>query len=91
MLEPYVQHQLAQTPLAQDQVYNEALSAGEDPTSMSPTLTPVNSDSLPDGYNLTITLGIDPNATSSDTGGPGGGGSPGGPGGQPPGPPPTAP
>ncbi len=91
VLEPYVQHQLAQTPLAQDQVYNEALSAGEDPTSMSPTLTPVNSDSLPDGYNLTITLGIDPNATSSDTGGPGGGGSPGGPGGQPPGPPPTAP
>jgi len=91
VLEPYVQHQLAQTPLARDQVYNEALSAGEDPTSMSPTLTPVNSDSLPDGYNLTITLGIDPNATSSDTGGPGGGGSPGGPGGQPPGPPPTAP
>ena len=94
VLDPYVQHQLAQTPLTQDQVYNEALSAGEDPTSMVPTLTPVNPDSLADGYDLTITLGIDPNATSSDTGGPGGGGGPG-PGGQPPtgppGPPPTAP
>jgi protocatechuate 3,4-dioxygenase beta subunit len=96
VLEPYVEHQLAQTPLTQDQVYNEALTAGEDPTSMVPTLTPINPDSLADGYNLTITLGIDPNATSSDTGGPGGGGGPGGPGGPPPtgtppGPPPTTP
>src|ERR1700716_2104800 len=43
VLEPYVEHQLAQTPLTQDQVYNEALTAGEDPTSMVPTLTPINS------------------------------------------------
>ena len=85
VVDPYVQHQLALTPLVQDQVYNEALSANEDATSMVPTLTQINPDSISDGYNLTITLGIDPNATSSDTGGPGGPGSPGGPGGPPPG------
>jgi protocatechuate 3,4-dioxygenase beta subunit len=80
VLEPYSQHQLALTPLVQDQVYNEALQAGDDPTTMVPTMTPVNPDSIPDGYDLTITLGIDPSATSSDTGGPGGGaGAPGGP------------
>jgi protocatechuate 3,4-dioxygenase beta subunit len=95
-LEPYVEHQLALTPLAQDQVYNEALTASADPTSMIPTLTLINPDALEDGYELAITLGIDPNATSSDTGGPGGpGGGPGGPGGPPPsgtpGPPPTTP
>src|SRR6266567_591206 len=33
----------------QNQVYNEALTAGEDPTSMVPTLTPINPDSLADG------------------------------------------
>src|SRR5205823_10719033 len=86
VLEPHAEHQLALTPLAQDQVYNEALTASADPTSMIPTLTPINPDSVTEGYNLTITLGIDPNASSSDTGGPGspggpGGGGPGGPGG----------
>jgi protocatechuate 3,4-dioxygenase beta subunit len=90
VLAPYAQHRLTPTPLLSDQVYNEALSAGEDPRTMVPELTPVNSDSVSDGYDLTITLGIDPSATSSDTGGPGG------PGGQPPagppgGPPPTGP
>jgi protocatechuate 3,4-dioxygenase beta subunit len=83
VLEPYAQHQLALTPLVQDQVYNEALSANEDATSMVPTLTQINPDSISDGYNLTIALGIDPNATSIDTGGPPGGAG-GGAAGQPP-------
>jgi protocatechuate 3,4-dioxygenase beta subunit len=81
-LEPYSEHQLELTKLIDDQVYNEALSGGGDPTTMVPAVTPVNAASIADGYNMTITLGIDPTATSSDSGGPGGTGGRGG-GGQP--------
>jgi protocatechuate 3,4-dioxygenase beta subunit len=91
VLEPYAQHRLELTRLVDDQVYNEALSAGEDPTTMVPTVTPIDTASVAAGYNVSITLGIDPSATSSDTAGPAG---PGGPaGGQPPGgaPPPGPP
>jgi protocatechuate 3,4-dioxygenase beta subunit len=93
VLEPYAEHQLALTLLENDQVYNEPLSGGGDPTTMVPTMSPINADSLSDGYNAAITLGIDPSATSSDTGGPGGGGNPppGGPGGPPPGGAPASP
>ena len=85
VLESYAQHQLALTPLAQDQVYNEALSAGQDPTTMVPAMTPINPADLSAGYSLSMTLGVDPGAMSSDTAGPGGGQPPaGGPGGAPP-------
>jgi protocatechuate 3,4-dioxygenase beta subunit len=83
VLDPYAQHQLAVTRLVDDQVYNEALSAGADPTTMVPTISAINPASMAEGYNLSITLGVDPSATSSDTGGPGG------PGGAPPGAPPV--
>src|SRR5262249_18744591 len=79
VLEPYIDHQLALTPLIQDQVYNEALSSGADPTTMVPTILPVDSASLNRGYNASTTLGIDPTAMSSDTSGPGGAPGQGGP------------
>jgi protocatechuate 3,4-dioxygenase beta subunit len=78
VLEPYAQHQLALTPLVADQVYNEALSAGADPTTMVPTVVPIDASSIAAGFNITITLGVDPNAISSDVGGPAGGPPPGG-------------
>jgi hypothetical protein len=40
-----------------DQVYNEALSADQDPTTMVPTMMSINADSLSDGYNAAITPG----------------------------------
>lgn len=82
-LKPYSQHELEPTKLASDQVYGEAKSSGGNPDAMVPTLKLVKDGSVQDGYNLTMTLGVDPDR-SSGTGGGGGQPPSGGPGGTPP-------
>ncbi|GAA4043774.1 intradiol ring-cleavage dioxygenase [Nonomuraea soli] len=71
-LDPYARHVLEPTKLADDQVYGEAERSGGDPKAMVPTLTLLTPSVVEDGYTLTMTLGVDPGATSKG----GGGGAP---------------
>ena len=90
-LEPYSNRTTAHLPFAEDGVFG---NVEEGDTSFFLSLTPVNADSLADGFVGTINVGVDPNAvqTEGGMGGPGGGnppsggpGRPGGPGGSAPG------
>jgi protocatechuate 3,4-dioxygenase beta subunit len=69
---PYSMHQLTRTALVSDQVYNEAKSAGGDPTTMVPTFALITAGKVTDGYNGTITVGVDPSVTPTAGAGPSG-------------------